>query len=140
MSDGTKASVAFLRSLSRSQALMIAGLRHPFRDRIALAASGWVALALTALPLGSVVRAVAAFLFLLSCPGAALVRHWPVRDRLERAVLAVAVSMASAMLVAEALMVGRAWSAELALVGLAAVTSIAALLPGAVPSEHGGRQ
>ena len=53
--------------------------------RLALAASGWFVLGLTALPIGGGLRTVAAFLFLLACPGAAVVRHWPSEDGLERA-------------------------------------------------------
>jgi hypothetical protein len=98
---------------------------------VLLAASGWVVLGLTALPSGTPVRQVAGFAFLLTCPGAALVRHWPGMDGLERLVLAVALSLSAAMLIAETLILAHAWSTPLALGGLAALTSAAALLPGA---------
>jgi uncharacterized membrane protein len=96
---------------------------------IALASSGWVVLAATALPSGSIVRAACALVFVLSCPGAALVRFWPDPDVLERTVLAVALSTAIAMLVAEGLVVMGAWSSWLAIVLLATITTAAALLP-----------
>jgi hypothetical protein len=107
--------------------------------RIALAASGWIVLALTALPLGSPERMAAASLFLLWCPGAALVRHWPGSDGMERTVLATAVSMSADMLVAEALIVAHFWSATLALAALSTITTVAALVPAAPRGEGHGR-
>jgi hypothetical protein len=68
---------------------------------VALAASGWVALAATFLPAGAV-RTACVAVFLVSCPGTALVRRfWPGRDRLERAVMAAALSISVAVLVTE---------------------------------------
>jgi hypothetical protein len=90
-----------------------------------------VVLGLTALPAGTLVRQVAGFAFLLTCPGAALVRHWPGVDGLERSALAVALSLSAAMLIAETLILAHAWSAPLAVAGLAALTSAGALVPGA---------
>jgi uncharacterized membrane protein len=97
--------------------------------RLALAASGWFVLGLTPLPIGGGLRTVAAFIFLLACPGAAVVRHWPSEDGLERCVLAVGVSMALTMVVAETLIVTHAWSAPVALATLAVFTTVGALLP-----------
>ena len=97
--------------------------------RVGLAASGWFVLGLTALPISGGLRTVAAFLFLLVCPGAAVVRHWPSEDGLERAVLAVGVSMALTMVAAETLIVTHTWSAPAALATLAVFTTVGALLP-----------
>jgi hypothetical protein len=81
------------------------------------------------LPAGSVLRVTVSLVFLFLCPGAALVRHWPEANWLPRSVLAVAVSTALALLMAEGLIVVGAWSARFALVGLAGVTTGAAMLP-----------
>ena len=105
--------------------------------RLALAASGWFVLGLTALPVGGGLRTVAAFLFLLACPGAAVVRHWPSDDGLERSVLAVAVSMALTMVVAETLIVTHTWSVRVALAILAVFTAVGALLPVSPRGERG---
>jgi uncharacterized membrane protein len=104
-------------------------LARPTWGSILLALSGWVALALTFLPGGSVPRAAGAFAFLLFCPGAALVRWWPDKDLLSRSVIAVAMSMALTVLVAEGLTLGGTTSGRLALVVLAGLTSIAAIVP-----------
>jgi uncharacterized membrane protein len=112
--------------------------RRPPPSLVALAASGWVALALTALPSVAPLRESVGFAFVLICPGAALVRHWPGQDRLERAVLAVGLSLSSVMLVAEVLVMSHAWSAPAALAGLAAVTSAGALAPGVTRQEGVG--
>jgi hypothetical protein len=96
---------------------------------ILLALSGWVALALTFLPGGSIVRVAGAFGFVLFCPGAALIRWWPDKDLLSRFVIAVASSMALAVLVSQGLTLAGTTSARLALVVLAALTSIAAIVP-----------
>ncbi len=80
---------------------------------------------------------MAAFLFLLACPGAAVVRHWPSEDGLERSVLAVGVSMALTMVVAETLIVTHAWSVPVALATLAVFTTVGALLPRSPRGERG---
>jgi hypothetical protein len=67
-----------------------------------LAASGWLVLGVTAVGANEVIRSFAVFAFVLICPGAALVRLLPIRDLLERAVLAVALGMSLAVLYAEA--------------------------------------
>ena len=79
---------------------MISTTRAQARRRsILLALSGWVALAATWLPAGSVVRPLVVAAFLASCPGAAMLGWWPDTDRLERAVLAVALSISAALAV-----------------------------------------
>jgi uncharacterized membrane protein len=109
-------------------ARMLASKWRP-QARLALAASGWFVLGLTTLPIGGGLRAVAAFIFLLACPGAAVVRHWPSEDGLERFVLAVGVSMALTMVVAETLIVTHTWSAPVGLAILAGFTTAGALVP-----------
>lgn len=105
--------------------------------RFALAISGWGVMAVSALPAGSPLRAAGAWLFLLSCPGAAVTRHWPGKDRLERWVLAVGVSMALTMVVAETSIVTHTWSPPLALAALALITTVGALLPGTSRPDRG---
>jgi uncharacterized membrane protein len=107
-------------------------LPHRSRGAIVLACSGWVVLAATALPAGSILRAALAVAFVSACPGAALGRFWPERDLLERCVLAVAISTALAMLVAEGLILADFWSARLAVSVLATITTTASLLPSSV--------
>ncbi len=92
-----------------------------------LAASGWVVLAVTTGAGYSPFRAVAIFAFVLVCPGLALVRLLPVRDFLERLVLAVALSMSIAALIAEAADINNVLQASHVLVVLAAICSGAAL-------------
>jgi uncharacterized membrane protein len=89
--------------------------------------SGWLAVAASLLPAGFIVRLVAVWAFVLVCPGAAFLRYWPVRDRLERLVLGVALSSAVALLVAEGLVIVKAWIPWLALCILASLTSVSAL-------------
>jgi hypothetical protein len=104
-----------------------AGARpHPF-----LAASGWLALVATALPAGNLVRIAAVALFLFFAPGVAVVRHWRGRDPLGRFILAIALSAALAMLVAEGQALAHVWAPRLTLVLLAGITSVAALVPAA---------
>lgn len=97
--------------------------------RVLLAGSGWLTLAGQALPVGTPLRAAMAFGFLLSCPGAALMRHWPGQDRLEQLVVAVAASVALTILVSESLLVAGAWSVTVAVIVLSGLTSAAALAP-----------
>ena len=99
------------------------------RRSIPLAASGWVALMAGLLAPSSVVRPVAVFGFVLFCPGGALLRTWPGKDVLERLTLIVALSTAVALLVAETLIIIHAWTPWGALTILAAVTTVAAMIP-----------
>ncbi|MFD7731577.1 family 16 glycosylhydrolase [Kitasatospora phosalacinea] len=109
------------------------GARHA---PLLLAASGWLALAATALPAtppaAGVLRAAAVTAFLLTCPGAATVRlarpalrrdeHW------SAAVLAVATSAALTALTTETLYLAGQFTATRVLVLLAALTTALTLL------------
>jgi hypothetical protein len=64
-----------------------------------------------------------------------VVRHWPSEDGLDRSVLAVGVSMALTMVVAETLIVIHTWSVPVALATLALITTVGALLPGTLRTE-----
>ena len=107
--------------------------------RLILAASGWLALAATALPDGSPLRVTIAFAFMLVCPGAAVVRLAAAAlergrarrtiDPLEAGVLTVAVSLAIGALVGEAFFLSHSFTTTRAIVVLAAITSAAALCP-----------
>ena len=105
--------------------------------RIALALSGWIALAATRLPAGSTPRVAIAALFLLACPGLALVRipaavrarHGRAMEPLETAVLAVALSLAAGALVSEAFYLTDSFTLARAGAVLALLTSLAALTP-----------
>ncbi len=91
-----------------------------------LAVSGWLVLGITALGEFQAIRPLAVFAFTLTGPGTALVRLLPLRERLERAVLAVAVSLSLATLTAEAAYIGHVLHPAVVLAGLAAVCSAAA--------------
>lgn len=120
-------------------------------QRLLLAGSGWIALAAaTVLPDGNALRAVTAFAFLLTCPGAALVRlgnahlarHGRPMDRLEASVLAVTLSLAVGALATEAFFITGSYTLTRATAVLAAVTTLAALCPvprGAARPEPPGR-
>jgi hypothetical protein len=105
--------------------------------RIALALSGWIALAATRLPAASPARVTIAALFLLICPGLALVRiPAAVRARcgrplepLETGVLTVALSFAAGALVSEAFYLTDSFTLARAGAALALLTSLAALCP-----------
>lgn len=107
--------------------------------RRSLALSGWIALAMTALPDSSPVRVATAVAFLLVCPGLATVLlctgRLPGRAAgrtalLESVLLAGAVSVALSALVAEALFLVRVFTPERALLALALLTSAAVLASG----------
>ena len=103
----------------------------------ALALSGWVALAATALPDGSALRVAVALVFLLICPGAAtvrlarptLARHGHPLSTLEAGSLTLALSVSIATLVAETYYIDHRFTTVRALVTLAVVTSLLALAP-----------
>jgi len=106
--------------------------------RWGIAASGWLALAATALPAGNALRVVVTAAFLIVCPGLAAV--WPRRSAarrgpgwatvLEPAVLSVVLSLSLAVLVAEAFFLSRTFTFTRALLALAVLTSVLALMPG----------
>lgn len=92
-----------------------------------LAVSGWGVLGIIAAQAPSAIRVIAVFAFTLICPGAALIRLLPLRDFLERTVLAVAIGLSLTALVGEAAALGRPASAWLVVVVLALVCTTAAL-------------
>jgi hypothetical protein len=91
-----------------------------------LIVSGWLALGITAVGSLHVVRPVAVFAFALAGPGTALVRLLPLRETLERVVLAAAISLSVATLTAEAAYIGHALRPAVVLAALAAVCSVTA--------------
>jgi hypothetical protein len=91
-----------------------------------LIVSGWLVLGMTAVGSMQVVRPVAVFAFALAVPGIAVVRLLPLRDPLERAVLAVAISLSLATLAAEAAYIGRVLHPAVVLAMLAAACSVTA--------------
>ena len=105
--------------------------------RATLAASGWLLLlACVVLPPRTPLRVAGAFVFMLFCPGAAIARHWPSPDRLERLVVILVLSVSLTVLVAEGVVLAGAWSQGLALAVLAAITSLAALAPSTAPPSR----
>lgn len=111
---------------------------------------GWLALAALALPGGSPLRGAAVVVFLAVGPGAALVGlcgpalrvrpaqgpverrdpHFARRsDLLERAMLAVFVSLAAAMIVATVLIATHTFSAQRVLLTLTLLTTLGAFCP-----------
>ncbi|MDX2563720.1 hypothetical protein PV371_29295 [Streptomyces sp. TX20-6-3] len=102
--------------------------------RAALAASGWVALAATALPGGSPARWIPVLAFVVLAPGLALLLPQPLGlrpgARLEALALAAPVSLSVATLVATTLFLAKAFSLTLFLVVLAVFVSVVAILPG----------
>jgi hypothetical protein len=106
--------------------------------RIALALSGWLALAATlALPDAGVTRLLIVCVFLLLCPGAAATRWarptpWHDRGRpfvVETAFLSVALSLCLAVLAAEPFYLSGSFTTTRVIMTLAAMTSVLALLP-----------
>ncbi|MFD7442412.1 hypothetical protein [Streptomyces sp. NPDC059909] len=102
--------------------------------RAALAASGWVALAATALPGGSPLRWIPVLAFVVLGPGLALLLPQP-RElrpgaRLEALALGAPLSLSLGVLTATSLLLVDAFSATLFLVSLAAFATVAAALPG----------
>jgi uncharacterized membrane protein len=95
---------------------------------VTLAVSGWLVLAITIWVDQQPVRSIAVFAFVLTVPGIAVIRLLPPRDFLERAVLAIALSMSLAAVVAEAVAIAHILRPTLVLAILAAVCSAAAVL------------
>ncbi|MFD4691320.1 hypothetical protein [Streptomyces sp. NPDC058463] len=102
--------------------------------RAAVALSGWVALAATALPGGSPLRWIPVFLFVCVGPGFALLYPQPgmlrPAARLEALALAAPFGLSLAVLTATSLFLAEAFSATAFLVSLAAFTTVAAACPG----------
>lgn len=91
-----------------------------------LAASGWLALAITVLTGPGALRFVVVFAFALVVPGLAVVRLLPLGELLTRAVLSVAVSMSLVVLTAEAAYIAHVLTPAAVMVALAAVCTVAA--------------
>lgn len=101
-------------------------LRHRVIITLLLAASGWLALAVTAFAGPGGFRFVIVCGFALVCPGAAVVRLLPLREVPERAVLAVAVGASLAALVAQVTAIRHILNPAVALAALAALCTAAA--------------
>ena len=96
-----------------------------------LAASGWLALAATRLPAASAGRITVSLLFLLICPGAAVMRVVAVTRRgpegyelLLTAALTVAASLAVVTLTSEVFFLAGAYTMTRCVCALAAFTSL----------------
>jgi hypothetical protein len=102
--------------------------------RTALALTGWVALAATALPAGSPLRWAPVLLFVCFGPGLALLypRTGPPGPggRLEAAALAAPLGLSVAVIAATSLFLVEDFSGTAFLVSLAAFTTLASALPG----------
>jgi hypothetical protein len=108
--------------------LTIRSLRLHFRGvPLLLAVSGWAVLGLTAVVGHGLIRSVAVFAFALFGPGTAVVRLLPVRDFLERTVLAVALGLSLATLAAETMDIAQILSPALVLTVLATICTAAAV-------------
>jgi hypothetical protein len=111
------------------------GLRHRAFPLL-LAVSGWLVVGITSVGGMHAARPLAVFAFALAGPGTAVVRLLPVTEFLERAVLAVAISVSLAALVAEAAYIGHLLRPAVMLMALAAACSAAA----AAELARGGQQ
>jgi hypothetical protein len=114
---------------------------------VLLAASGWIALAATALPALSPVRVAVTLLFIALCPGIAVLRVVAVTrpgraaqyskgqyskqpyEPLPAAALTVAASLALATLVSEAFFLAGGFTMPRCVIALAVLTGVLALLP-----------
>jgi hypothetical protein len=92
---------------------------------VALALLGWIALALTFVPF-SPIRAFGVAAFVLIGPGCATVRLLPARDPAEDLMLVLALSTATAAIVAEACYLAGVGSPRLVLGILATITTVLA--------------
>ena len=110
------------------------GTRSRSWVRAAVALSGWVALAATALPGGSPLRWLPVLLFVCFGPGFALLYPQPgtlrPAARIETLALAAPVGLSLAVLTTTSLFLAEAFSATAFLVSLAAFTTVVAALPG----------
>ena len=99
--------------------------RRRWATAMVLAASGWLVLGVTITAAPPVLRSLAVFGFVFICPGLAVVRLLPLRDHLERAVLAVAIGLSLASLAAEGMAASHLLHPVLVLVSLAALCTAA---------------
>lgn len=104
------------------------------RIRVALALSGWVALAATLLPAATPARWIPVLLFVCFGPGFALLHPQPdmLRPgaRLEALALAAPLSLSLGALVSTSLFLVEGFSSTTFLVSLAAFASVASAFPG----------
>ena len=91
---------------------------------VALALSGWAAVAVVALGAPVALRVVVVFGFVMLGPGLSVVSLLDRGSLLERLLVSIALSVALAALVAEAMAISGAWSPTLALAGLAALCTV----------------
>ena len=91
-----------------------------------LAASGWLVLGVILLTGQAAARVPLVFAFVLICPGLALVRLLPLHDRLEQAVLAVALGLSLTTLAAEGMAISHVLQPAMVLVALASLCTAAA--------------
>lgn len=92
-----------------------------------LAVSGWIVLGIVTAQAPTPARTIAVFGFVLICPGAVLIRLLRLRDPLERVVLGLAIGLSLATLISEVAAIGHPVRAQLVLVVLASVCTVAAL-------------
>jgi uncharacterized membrane protein len=92
-----------------------------------LAGSGWIVLGIVMAQAPTPARTIAVFGFVLICPGAVLIRLLRLRDPLERVVLGLAIGLSLATLISEVAALGHPVRAQLVLVVLASVCTVAAL-------------
>jgi len=92
-----------------------------------LAVSGWIVLGIVVAQAPTPARTIAVFGFVLICPGAVLIRLLRLRDPLERVVLGLAIGLSLATLISEVSALGHPVRAQLVLVVLASVCTVAAL-------------
>jgi drug/metabolite transporter (DMT)-like permease len=92
-----------------------------------LAVSGWIVLGIVTAQAPTPVRTIAVFGFVLICPGAALIRLLRLRDPLERVVLGLAIGLSLATLISEVAALGHPVRAQLVLVVLASVCTVASV-------------
>ncbi|MFJ8541075.1 hypothetical protein ACIRFH_03495 [Streptomyces sp. NPDC093586] len=106
----------------------------PTRLRVLVAASGWLALATTALPGPSPLRWIPVLLFVLFGPGCAALYPQPAGlaagARLEAVALVAPISLSLGVLTATSLFLVEGFSATAFLVPLAVFTTVTAALPG----------
>ena len=111
---------------------------------LTLAASGWLALASTALPAISTLRVLLTLAFILLCPGIAILRiaavtapkHTDGYEPLLRATLAVAASLSLVTLVSEAFFLTGSFTMQRCVMALAALTTALALAPGLIRARR----
>ncbi|MDT0614179.1 hypothetical protein [Streptomyces lancefieldiae] len=106
----------------------------PTHLRVLVAASGWLALAATALPGPSPLRWIPVLLFVLFGPGCAALYPQPrglaAGARLEAAALVAPVSLSLGVLAATSLFLVEGFSTTAFLASLAVLTTVTAALPG----------